>query len=132
MTIKELEGKRVMLSRSTITVKDDEGKTKGMVRGLCRFNDAPNSKQFELAPLLKSSGIWDNGELSCTYIDGSSLVYVYNQRRDDMYEKYNLSQFEEDEKHYQERQELLKKLDASGDKVKVVRCHVLSYGGGKK
>lgn len=126
MTTQELNGANVKLSRSTITVKGENGKTQGMIRGLRRYKDTPNNVQFELFKILKKSGIWGNNaaSLDCLYLDGNRLFYLYNTQPDEHYIKYNLSQFDEDKKRYEARQKLLKDLEECKE-ISVVRCIIL-------
>lgn len=81
MQIKDLEGATVKLSAGTITVKDENGKTRGMVRGLRRFNTWSCRERFEAQKALATSGIWGSGIdglIDCLYLDGKEIIYLNN------------------------------------------------------
>lgn len=66
------------LSRSTITMKNEDGKTIGMVRGLERFSDMRGSKEFSAAQEVKKAGVGGEGiERSDIFFDGKQ-IYVFN------------------------------------------------------
>lgn len=80
MTMMELHGKRVKPSRSTITAKDENGKTCGMVRGLTRWSDLSDSTQSVYWKALKRSGMWCNDAfpLDRLYFDGKRGYYIFH------------------------------------------------------
>lgn len=66
------------LSRSTITMKNENGKTIGMVRGLERFSDMQGGKQFTAAQEVRKAGVGGEGiERSDIFFDGKQ-IYVLN------------------------------------------------------
>ena len=66
------------LSRSTITMKNEDGKTMGMVRGLERFSDMTGAKQFSAYQEVKKLGASGEGiKMSDIYFDGKQM-YVFN------------------------------------------------------
>lgn len=78
MTMQELQGKRVKLSRSTVTAKDENGKTCGMVRNLERFTDMTPKRKFELKKAVDS--LWGNKcglPLDRLYFDGRQGYYIF-------------------------------------------------------
>ena len=77
MEIMDIKNQYVKLSRGSITVKGENGKTKGVVRGLTRFLDLQANKQIDYYKLLRNSGIWGNNKISmdnCYILDGT--VYL--------------------------------------------------------
>lgn len=77
-------------SRSTITMKNANGKTMGMVRGVERFSDMTGAKQFSSYQELKKAGI-DNSTLSGTGLRHSDIyfngkqIYIFNNTRQSRY-----------------------------------------------
>lgn len=66
------------LSHSTITMKNEDGKTIGMVRGLERFSDMQGGRQFSAAQEVKKAGVGGEGvERSDIFFDGKQ-IYVLN------------------------------------------------------
>ena len=57
MKIQEIAGRRVKVSRSTISVLNDDGKTAGMITGVDTFYNMPPREQFEHADKLRRLGI---------------------------------------------------------------------------
>ena len=108
MTMQELQGKRVKLSRSTITVKDEEGKTQGMVRGLRRFTDMAFREQVELRGIV--SPLWNNNvglSLDNLYFDGKQGYYIH---KDSFAPDWEMD-------IYTAKMEVLEKSKANGIKV---------------
>ena len=57
MKIQEIAGRRVKVSRSTISVLNDDGKTAGMITGVDTFYNMPPREQIEHAGKLRRLGI---------------------------------------------------------------------------
>lgn len=92
MKMQDLQGKRVKLSRATITVKDESGKTCGMVCGLRRYTDMSFREQSELRSVV--SGLWGSKvglSLDNLYFDGKKGYYIFKDHYVPPYEmdRYN-------------------------------------------
>lgn len=72
MTINNITGKRVAVSAHTITIKNTEGKTSGMVRGVDNLSAIQPSKQFTYAQELAKSGV--PREVYMRYLDRILIV----------------------------------------------------------
>lgn len=57
MQILDIAGRRVKVSRCTISVLNEDGKTAGMITGVETFHTLPAREQFELAGKLRRLGI---------------------------------------------------------------------------
>lgn len=57
MKIQDIAGRRVKVSRSTISVLNDDGKTAGMITGVDTFYNMPPREQIEHAGKLRRLGI---------------------------------------------------------------------------
>lgn len=84
MTMHDLVGQCVKLSRSTITLKDEDGKTRGMVRGLTNWDDLPFNKQAqvkkEIAPLWGKQPYYIFVELQPEYIIPGLNEVIYKAK----------------------------------------------------
>lgn len=58
MEILSIEGKNIKLNKSSITCKDENGKTCGVVTGITSFCDLQANKQILFTRALRSSGLW--------------------------------------------------------------------------
>lgn len=131
MVLADLEGATVKLSAGTITVKDENGKTRGMVRGLRRFNTWSSRERFEARQALAASGIWGcgiDGLIDCLFLDGKEIIYL-NDLRPLEAMKYLSSApgftaaFPEEEERYNKRMEIAKNAERC---MTVINCYVLT------
>ena len=78
MLITDIQGKDVILSKGSITVKDDNNKTCGVVRNLRKFKDIQANKQFTLRKQL--NGVWGVNRFGISmdrvYFDLSDKAYI--------------------------------------------------------
>lgn len=78
MQITDITGKDVILSKSSITVKGENGKTCGVVRGLTKWHDIQANRQFELRKKL--GGVWGVNRLGIkmdrVYFDSDYTPYL--------------------------------------------------------
>lgn len=87
MEIMYIKNQYVKLSRGSITVKGENGKTKGLVRGLTRFLDLQANKKINYFKLLRNSSVWGNSKIdmdNCYILDGT----VYLIRNMNSYKYY--------------------------------------------
>lgn len=68
MEILDCTGKNVKISKGSITVKSDNGKTAGIVRDIRHFKDIQVNKQWEYFHLLKNAGLWGNKKIDLNNI----------------------------------------------------------------
>lgn len=87
MIMQNLAGARVAVSARTLTVKDNTGKTRGMVRGVTQFVHAAPRVQMEHSRALRASGLWEAvnafdylGVASSVIIDGGRVYWLFNRR----------------------------------------------------
>ena len=120
MDMKDINGYFIKLSTGSITAKDENGKTCGLVRGVRRWKDAPSRVQFDFSRLLRASGLLSAGKSDNVYIDGKSLYYIASKNSEDYYEgKHGNADYwkEEAEKHYA----LIAQAEKAG--VRVLHCY---------
>ena len=85
---------------TAITVKGENGKTKGLVRGLTRFLDLQANKKIDYSKLLRNSGVWGNSKINmdnCYILDGT----VYLIRNMNSYKYYTEEEREKYDTMYQ-------------------------------
>ena len=80
MNITDIQGKSVRLSKGTITVKDAFGKTRGIVRGLVRFEDMPLRDQTEVRKLAFAVPHQNKDRLYFERVSGGwNAYYIYKK-----------------------------------------------------
>lgn len=121
MKMNELNGRLVKISPRSITVKDDStGKTCGVVRNVCTFNNLQPNRQIDYWKLLRTAGIVDAGMTHYVVIDEGKIYFMYNTKPDEVYESCHADILQED---YNKHQALLKKVESAG--IEIIRCHIL-------
>lgn len=78
-----LQGQRVKFSANTATVKDEDGKTRGMLRGITAFKNLPIRDQIEFLRELRRHEITNN-----IYRYAGSWYYLRNMRNVEQHKKY--------------------------------------------
>lgn len=63
------------LSKNSITVKDFNDKTRGIIRAQ-RFTDAPPRVQFEHSKAIGASGIWKSHHADKAYISSGNIYFI--------------------------------------------------------
>ena len=58
MELLAIQGKHAKICKSSISCKDENGKTCGVVTGITRFKDLQANKQILFSKALRSSGLW--------------------------------------------------------------------------
>ena len=115
--IKDCIGKNVKISKCSITIKSEEGKTCGVVQ----FHDIQTNKQMEYFHSLRKSGVWGSGNFdmdSCIEKDGK-LYAFRNMKSKKFHEKYGY--FTENEiKNAEEQENIYNALKDSG--IDVIEC----------
>lgn len=115
-TMHDLIGQRVKLSRSTITVKDKDGKTRGMVRGLTCWDDLPFNQQVQVKKEI--TPLWGNKLgllMNRLYLLGKQPYYIFVE----VPSEYLIPGFNAEQ--YQEELEIMNQLEQNGVTVIKVR-----------
>lgn len=68
----DISGKRIIVSAHTITVKNQEGKTAGMVRNISTLDNIQPNKQLDFSSKLRKAGL--SREIMMKYLD-KIIVY---------------------------------------------------------
>ena len=127
MTMQELEGKRVKISAGTITVKDEEWKTRGMVRGVRTWGRFSFREQFDHHKAITAAGIWGariDGIMDCVILDGKNLYYLNDLRALETYRKCfeGRDGWPEEKRVYEERLAIAEKAKSV---MNVVNVYIL-------
>ena len=83
MEMKDLNGKNVYVAARSLTVKDNDGKTRGIVRNISFWKNLAPRVQFDMVHKhdFRKSGIWGNHELMCRIIfKDNKPYYLLNER----------------------------------------------------
>lgn len=80
MEILKCRGKDIKISKCkcSITVKNAEGKTCGIVRDIKHFKDIQTNKQAEYFHILRSAGLWGNSKIDLNNVvlsDGKLYLF---------------------------------------------------------
>lgn len=117
MTMHDLVGQCVKLSRGTITVKDKNGKTRGMVRGLTRWDDLSFRAQTECDKKFVHC-LWGNKlglPMDRLYFLGSQPYYIFVE----LQPEYIIPGLNAEQ--YQKKLEIMNQLEQNGVTVIKVR-----------
>nr|DAP27004.1 MAG TPA: hypothetical protein [Caudoviricetes sp.] len=115
----DLVGKSVKVGKTSITIKDDDNKTRGIVRNVVRLEDIQFNKYLDYWAVLKKLGVNEVLGTSDFFVKDGAM-YAIRNTKGDRYEKYA---DEYERKRIAERREAYKKLEEGG--VPVIECVVL-------
>lgn len=119
--IKDCIGKNVKISKCSITIKSEEGKTCGVVRDIRKFNDIQTNRQIEYFHVLKKVGAWGSSNFDVDrFIEKDGKLYVFRNMKSKMfYEKYRY--FTENEiKNTEEQKSICNAL--KDNEIDVIEC----------
>lgn len=117
--IKDCIEKKVKISKGSITIKDYNGKTCGVVRNIISLYDLQANKQMNYYKKIKQAGLHDKISIKdCIIADG--VMYIFRNIKNKLfYEKYGY--FTEEEKQKAEEQEAVyNAFRAAG--IDVIEC----------
>ena len=117
--IKDCIGKNVKISKGSITIKSEDGKTSGVIRNITSLYDLQANKQMEYYQKLRKLGL--HGKISikdCIITDGTMYVFR-NIKRKLWHEKYGF--ILEEEKQKAEKMEIIyNEIKTAG--IDVIEC----------
>lgn len=127
MKVVDLEGKRIYISQNSITVKDENDKTRGIVRNIKTRSSLQSRELFDWSTKFKKLGL----DLMNRYIVKGLLIvdgeayYLHDLGYDDSYTTYWAPRpelFEREVQKYQEEHELMGRISAAG--IPIVNCYI--------
>lgn len=123
--IKDCKNKQIKIGKTSITIKDDKGKTCGIVKNIQLFNDIQANKQIDYFHILKKLGVWGNRcfkSNECVINDG--MMYIFrNLKTDEFVEKYGFFS-DSEERHYKERVLMYDNINNSNENIEVIECYL--------
>lgn len=119
MEMKDIIGKRIKLSANSITVKDENGKTRGIVRGARRFKDCRTNQQLEIWKQAKNAG----ANFDCIVNAEGKWWYINDLKWESDYFKY-FEGMEDMDKRYQNRRDIYDAL-VNANVMEVIDCWIL-------
>ena len=123
MKITDLTNKTIKLSKHSITVKDEQGKTRGVVRGVTPFKELRIAEQMKYWKQLRECGLWNSGFMGCFIICDGEPYYLHNLKAIEDYKKYfEQLGYESDRKKYEQQLEIAEKAK---DFATVIPCYMI-------
>jgi hypothetical protein len=124
MRIEELKNQYVKISDRSITCKDENGKTKGIVTNAVKFGKLQPNKQIDYFKQIRAAGLWGNGESEKVYIIDGKIYYLFNLKPLEFYEKYFAGKpgFESETERYNQRKKMAEEAAKIGT---VIPCYIL-------
>ena len=123
--IKDCIGKNVKISKGSITIKTEDGKTCGVVRNIVSLYDMQANKQMDYYKKIKQAGL--HGKISikdCIIEDGT--MYVFRNIKSKLFhEKYGFISEEEKQKA-EEMETIYNAIKTAG--IDVIECVYVQYG----
>ena len=131
MNIQDLENKKVKISSRSLTCKDENGKTCGVVTQAIQFINAPARDQVDYTKAVRACGIWGN-----KYREIVQNVVICNKKLYYLNDLSNKAFLEEHTKDHPERLEIfadivekVKEFDAIAEKAAeymvVIPCYIV-------
>ena len=117
--IKDCIGKNVKISKGSITIKSEDGKTRGVVKNITSLYDMQANKQMDYYNKIKQVGL--HGKISikdCIIVDGT--MYVFRNIESKLWhEKYGFISDEEKQKA-EETETIYNAIRMAG--IEVIEC----------
>ena len=91
MELLAIEGKEIKICKNSICVKNENGRTCGVVTGITKFKDMQANKQFTFSKALKNCGLWGSkyGLMENVICYESNLYHIASISKLEHYQKYN-------------------------------------------
>lgn len=126
MKIENIAGKRIKVSQHSITVKDENGKTAGVVRDTCWFQDLQSNKQIDFWKILRESGVWCADLIGNVVFCDGKMYYLHDLRPLENYERIfgdNPAGWETETKRYNERKAVAENMSRY---CMVIPCYIIN------
>lgn len=124
----ELENQKVKLSANSITVKDENGKTKGVVRSITSFTKLPMRTVCEWSKKMRECDLLGCSEsknlINNVIYDGRSMYYLNNLKPIKFYEETlkGIDGYEDEKRSYEKRLEVAEKAKKY---MTVIDCYII-------
>ncbi len=117
--IKDCIGKNVKISKGSITIKSEDGKTSGVIRNITSLYDLQANKQMEYYHKLRKLGL--HGKISitdCIISDGT--MYVFRNIKSKLFHEKHGYISEEEKQNAEEQETMYNSLKTAG--IEVIEC----------
>lgn len=117
MDITNINGKHIKISKNSITVKDDNNKTCGVIRNIISLYDIQPNKQCDIYHKLLNDGIraMDYG-IKDIIIKNDTIYFINNIKSKLHYDKYDF--FDDNEKNkYMAKERMIQNIKTKGYNV---------------
>lgn len=125
MKITEIANKKVKISSHSITVKNGDDKTCGVVRDVKPFKELRPADGMKYFPKLRELGVFGNSELlKCFVLCDGEPYFLHNLRPLETYEKLFKGKegWESEERKYNERKQAAERM---AEIATVIPCYVI-------
>lgn len=128
MKINDINNKKVKIGVTSITVKDDNDKTCGVVRNISRFKDLSPRMAQPLWKKLRECGLWGTKYMENVVVCDGQLCYLHNLKADKFYHDIkeiltDCEMLEDETKRFDYRQDVKNRAEANG--IKVMSCYLM-------
>ena len=117
--IKDCVGKKVKISKGSITIKSENGKTSGVIKNITSLYDLQANKQMDYYKTIRKLGL--HGKISikdCIIADGT--MYVFRNIKSKLWhEKYGFIS-EEEKQNAEETESIYNAIRTAG--IDVIEC----------
>lgn len=119
--IKDCIGKNVKISKGSITIKTEDGKTCGVVRNTVSLYDLQPNKQIEYHHKLRKLGTGLHGKISIKdYIIADGIMYAFRNVKSKLWCEEHGYFSEEEKRKYEEQDAIYNTLREAG--IEVIEC----------
>ena len=125
MKIEELKDKRVKFSPRSITVKNLDGKTAGVVKGVTFFQHLQPNRQVDFFSKIRKAGAWENGLIANVAVCDGKLYYFHDTNADEVYQRLfanNPEMWPSETDRYYTRKNV---AEAMAQCATVIPCHII-------
>lgn len=131
MEIQDLKNKKIIIGKMSITCKDENGKTCGIVRNVKTWKTLPLREVFEFHKIVNASGIRAAGLSNNLIVDGKQLYYLHDLKPIEFYENYIDGKIENssEKERYNTRKQIAEK--AKEYNIIVIPCYIIKQKGAK-
>lgn len=124
MDISGIAAKMIKLSAHSITLKNEDGKTIGIVRNIVPYTELRTSEQMKYWRKLREYSMLDPECLKRLIMHDGELYYLHNLKPLEFYETYCQGRegFECERDYYEKRKEFADKI---AEIATVIPCYIL-------
>lgn len=115
-------GQKIKIGKTSITIKDENNKTRGVVKNMLRLSEAPTRIVFDYWQQLKKHEIGQKIRLNKCIIWNGDMWILHNMSSKSFYEKYGFFSNEEKMRH-EETENIYEILRAAG--FNIIDCFLL-------